>query len=206
MKKQMLLLFTVTMAVSLVACQKAEKPNTDGLPNVTESAQAEEMPNTEEQLETVPTAEPSTEEPTAERSRIEVFIEAFNQVAATSITEVAEIDIFDRDGGHYRTEFRLSAFEGATAKSGKIGTAVLDVINCGRAKDELRIYADGITGEQAAEIVTYAAPIMDPNLSAGELQGVLDYLNGVSDYHNGYFGTLCVTFNRISGEFMLRTD
>lgn len=200
MKKQILLLLAVTMAVSLVACQKAEKPNTDGLPNVTESAQAEE------QLEAVPTAEPSTEEPTAERSRIDVFIEAFNQVAATPITEVAEIDIFDRESGHYRTEFRLSAFEGATAKSGKIGTAVLDVINCGRAKDELRIYADGLEGEQAAEIVTYAAPIMDPNLSADELQGVLDYLNGVSDYHNGYFGTLCVTFNRISGEFMLRTD
>lgn len=203
MKKQILLLLTVTMAVSLVACQKAEKPNTDGLPNVTES---EEMPNTEEQLEAVPTAEPSTEVPTAERSRIDVFIEAFNQVAATPITEVAEIDIFDRESGHYRTEFRLSAFEGATAKSGKIGTAVLDVIICGSAKDELRIYADGIEGEQAAEIVTYAAPIMDPNLSADELQGVLDYLNGVSDYHNGYFGTLCVTFNRISGEFMLRTD
>lgn len=200
MKKQILLLLAVTMAVSLVACQKAEKPNTDGLPNVTESAQAEE------QLEAVPTAEPSTEEPTAEQSRIDVFIEAFNQVAATPITEVAEIDIFDRESGHYRTEFRLSAFEGATAKSGKIGTAVLDVINCGRAKDELRIYADGLEGEQAAEIVTYAAPIMDPNLSADELQGVLDYLNGVSDYHNGYFGTLCVTFNRISGEFMLRTD
>lgn len=200
MKKQILLLLAVTMAVSLVACQKAEKPNTDGLPNVTESAQAEE------QLEAVPTAEPSTEEPTAERSRIDVFIEAFNQVAATPITEVAEIDIFDREGGHYRTEFRLSAFEGATAKSGKIGTAVLDVINCGRAKDELRIYADGLEGEQAAEIVTYAAPIMDPDLSADELQEVLDYLNGVSDYHNGYFGTLCVTFNRISGEFMLRTD
>lgn len=200
MKKQILLLLAVTMAVSLVACQKAEKPNTDGLPNVTESAQAEE------QLEAVPTAEPSTEEPTAERSRIDVFIEAFNQVAATPITEVAEIDIFDRESGHYRTEFRLSAFEGATAKSGKIGTAVLDVINCGRAKDELRIYADGLEGEQAAEIVTYAAPIMDPDLSADELQEVLDYLNGVSDYHNGYFGTLCVTFNRISGEFMLRTD
>lgn len=209
MKKGILLLLAVIVVVALSACQGAKKAETDkaGAP---ETAQVTETPKATEQIETTPTAEPIFEEPTEEATeeplRIDVFIEAFNQAAATPMVEVTEIDLFDREGGHYRTEFRLSAFSGARAKSGKIGDIVLDVIECGIEKDELRLYADGLTGEQAAEIVRYAAPIMDPNLSAGELQAVLDYLNGVSSYHNGYLGALCMTFNRTSGEWMLRTD
>lgn len=44
---------------------------------------------------------------------------------------------------------------------------------------------------------------MDPNVSSEEFQDVLDYLSGVNDYHNGYFGNLCMTFNEIHGELML---
>ena len=40
-------------------------------------------------------------------------------------------------------------------------------------------------------------------MSSEEFQDVLDYLSGVNDYHNGYFGNLCMTFNEIHGELML---
>lgn len=67
-------------------------------------------------------------------------------------------------------------------------------------------YADNITPEQAVEIVKYAAPVMDPDVPNDELQDVLDYLSGTKDYHNGYFGNLCMTYNEIYGQLMLRTN
>ena len=96
--------------------------------------------------------------------------------------------------------------QGFYSKTGKIGDIAIDIVNCGWQLDELRIYADRISPEQAAEIVKYASPVMDPNVSSEEFQDVLDYLSGVNDYHDGYFGNLCMTFNEIYGELMLRTD
>ena len=153
--------------------------------------------------EEVSTEEPSTEEPIVELSRVDLFIDEYNKVAENYITDIVEVDVTDKESGHYRTEFRLGAFKGSIAKTGKIGDIVIDIVNCGWQKEELRIYADGITREQAAEIVKYAAPVMDPDVPSEELQEVLDYLSGIKDYHNGYFGDLCMTFD---GQLMLRTN
>lgn len=137
---------------------------------------------------------------------VDAFIEEYNKSALTPITDTVEVDVTDQASGHYRTEFRLGAFENSIAKTGKIGEIIIDVVNCGWQNDDLRIYVDGISSAQAAEIVQYAAPIMDKDLSNDELENVLNYLNGNEEYHNGYFGELCMTFNDIRGELMLRTD
>ena len=164
---------------------------------------SDEMKNTtiEESIE----VDPVIEEPIVEITKIDEFIELYNQSAPVSITDAIEIDIRDKDGGHYRTEFRLTAFDDAIAKTGKLGDMIIDLVYCDWF-DEFRIYVDGITPEQAAEIIKYAAPIMDPDVSSEELQDVLDYLTGTNDYHNGYFGNLCMTFSETYGELMLRTD
>ena len=128
---------------------------------------------------------------------VDSFIEEYNATAPTPITDAVEINVTDKESGHYRTEFRLGAFKDSIAKTGKIGDTVIDVVNCGWQKDELRIYADNITSEQAVEIVKYAAPVMDPDVPSDELQDVLDYLSGTNSYHNGYFGNLCMTYNEV---------
>lgn len=186
MKKTISLFVVLLMMCSLGACS-----------NTSDNQVETEEPKQETQ---------HPEEPVIEQSMVDLFIEEYNATASIPITDLIEVDVTDQESGHYRTEFRLSAFEGSIAKTGKIGNIVIDIVNCGWQKDELRIYADGITPEQAAEIVRYAAPIMDPNVPDEELQDVISYLNGTNDYHNGYFGNLCMTFNDIRGELMLRTD
>jgi len=186
------------MMFSLVACSG----NSDNHVADEETKQEEQAVDKQEQAE----EEPTVDEPVVELSMVDEFIEKYNAMASTPITDAVEVDVTDQASGHYRTEFRLGAFEDSIAKTGKIGDIVIDIVNCGWQKDELRIYADDITTEQAAEIVKYAAPVMDPDVPSDELQDVLDYLTGTNDYHNGYFGNLCMTFNEVHGELMLRTD
>ena len=198
MKKVLSLVLAMAMMFSLVACGEGS-----------DNQVLEEELKPEEQVvdeQKQPTGEPSVEEPVVKQSMVDVFIEGYNAVASTPITDAVEVDVTDENSGHYRTEFRLGAFEDSIAKTGKIGDIIIDIVNCGWQHDELRIYADGITPEQAVEIVKYAAPIMDPDVPSEDLQDVLDYLSGTNDYHNGYFGELCMTFNEIHGELMLRTD
>jgi len=198
MKKIFALVFTIIMTFSLVSCGEGA----DNQVLEEEPKQEEQVVNEQEQ----PTQESNVEEPVVEQSMVDTFIEGYNATAPTPITDAVEVDVTDKESGHYRTEFRLGAFKGSIAKTGKIGDIVIDIVNCGWQKDELRIYADGITPEQAVEIVKYAAPILDPVVSSEDLQDVLDYLSGTNDYHNGYFGELCMTFNEIYGQLMLRTD
>lgn len=198
MKKIVALVFAIIMTFSIAACSEGS-----------DNQVLEEKPKQEEQVvnEHERSAEKTNaEEPVVEQSVVDAFIEGYNATTSTPITDVVEVDVTDKESGHYRTEFRLGTFKGSIAKTGKIGDIVIDIVNCGWQKDELRIYADDITPEQAAEIVKYAAPIMDPDVLSEDLQDVLDYLNGTNDYHNGYFGELCMTFNEIQGQLMLRTD
>ena len=197
MKKIFVLAFVIIMTFSLVACSD----NSDNQV-LDEPKQEETVVNKQEQ----PVEELDVYEPMAEQSAVDAFIKGYNTVAPTPITDTIEIDVTDMESGHYRTEFRLSAFDGAIAKTGKIGDITIDIVNCGWQKDELRIYVEDITPAQAAEIVKFAAPIMDTDVPSEDLQDVLDYLTGTKDYHNGYFGGLCMTFNEIHGELMLRTD
>lgn len=195
MKKIFVLVITILMAFSIVSCSN----NTDK--EISEK-QVDVAPSVEEVIDDNLTVE----ELVVEKTMVDEFIEKYNSTSPTPITDAVEVDVTDKASGHYRTEFRLGAFENSIAKTGKIGNTVVDVVNCGWQNDELRIYVDGINGVQAAEIVQYAAPIMDADISNEELQDVLNYLIGKNDYHNGYFGELCMTFNDIRGELMLRTD
>lgn len=183
MKKIFMLVITIVMVFTVCSCSS----------------------NTDKQISEIK-RDTTVEELAVEKSMVDEFIEKYNTISPTPITDAVEVDVTDKESGHYRTEFRLGAFENSIAKTGKIGNIVIDIVNCGWQNDELRIYADGINGEQAAEIVQYASPIMDADVSNDELQDVLDYLTGKNDYHNGYFGELCMTFNDIRGELMLRTD
>lgn len=198
MKKIFALICAIIIAFSLVACSEGS----DNQVPKEESNQEGQAISGQEQ----PTEQSNAEEPVDEQSMVDSFIEEYNATAPTPITDAVEINVTDKESGHYRTEFRLGAFKDSIAKTGKIGDIVIDIVNCGWQKDELRIYADNITPEQAAEIVKYAAPVMDPDVPSDELQDVLDYLSGTKDYHNGYFGSLCMTYNEIYGQLMLRTD
>ncbi len=186
MKRCYAFIFTIVLSVSLAACGGMH------------SSQVPDSTSSQEQS--------SDTANNVGKTMVNSFIEEYNATATAPITNPVEVDVTDEESGHYRTEFRLAAFSNSYAKTGKIGDITIDIVNCGWDNDELRIYADDITPEQAVEIVKYAAPIMDPNVPGEELQDVLDYLSGAKDYHDGYFGNLCMTFNEVHGQLMLRTN
>ena len=95
MKKILALAIVIIMTLSITACSS----------------------NTDNQV----SEEPTVDEPVVEQSMVDAFIEKYNEIATTPITDVVEVDITDSASGHYRTEFRLDAFKESIAKTGKIG-------------------------------------------------------------------------------------
>lgn len=133
----------------------------------------------------------SDAEPLYGQALVESIVTAYNQSTSTPITDLHTVDVTDRNSEHYRTEFRLGAFEGAYAQTGRIGDINIDIVTYGYGKnDDVRIYADGITLEQAIEIITYASPILDSDLGASELTEILDYVNENKEANGKYYGDL----------------
>lgn len=142
----------------------------------------------------LPTTEPTAteqvtlEDQTAdELSLVDKFIESYNSVAENPITDTIEVDVTDRASGHYRTEFRLGAFSDSYAKTGKIwDESIIDIIEYGWKNEELRLYADGLTQEQAKEVISHALPIMDDSITDKDVNKVLDDIDDRKAL-NGYY-------------------
>ncbi len=199
MKKLLSFLLVFVFAFSLVACGEISDDYTSSTTDKGAETSETDTPLTNT------TEQPETSEPAVELTMVDAFIEEYNKVATTPITNVVEFNVTDKESGHYRTEYRLGAFSDAIAKSGKIDDLVIDIVNCGWSKDELRIYVDGINTEQAKYIIKVASPILDKTITDADIQEVLDYIDEYGDA-NKYYGELGVLFNNIRGELMIKTD
>jgi len=150
MKRVFILFFIATMTFSLVACGGSsdnrvpvEKPEQE------ERAKDEQDQSTKDSS----SEENSSENPVSEQSKVDLFIEEYNKTAENQITDAIEVDVTDKESGHYRTEFRLNAYSKSCAKTGKIGDITIDIVCYGRDNEDIRVYADEIDLEQAKEIV-----------------------------------------------------
>lgn len=195
------------------ATNKAAQPPVSGSEQPTPTATSTIAPSDAPTL--APTAEPSvsptttpTETPREEiagQSDVEAFIEGYNQTAPNPITDTREIDVTNKSSGHYRTEFRLGAYEDSYAQTGKIGEITIDIIAYGYGKnDDMRLYADGLTFDQAVEIITYSFPLLDPELTNAELQEAIQYVNENKEANGRYYGDLgLVLLGKYSGNYEL---
>ncbi len=162
--------------------------------------------NSDTLADTAETSDNTESDTEAEITLIDKFISSYNMVADTKITNAVEFDVSDKNSGHYRTEFRLGTFSNAIAKSGKIGEFTVDIVSCGWANDELRLYADDIDVENAIKLIRYASPIMDETASDAEIQSVIDHLSEYGDTNGKYYGKLCVIYSSLNGELMIKTE
>ena len=176
MRKILVFLLLLLIACSMVAC--SSEPNDSNPPS--EGIQQEsnsDAQSSEPQNEKGDTEDTEPEQPLVELAKVDLFIEEYNKTATTPITDISEIDVTDQTSGHYRTEFRLGAFEDAYAKTGLIGDITVDIVGYGWDKEDIRIYADGISLEQAKEIIKVVSPILDTTLSESDIQDVMTYLD-----------------------------
>ena len=192
----------------MVACSSDpnnSKSSSEGIQQKSNSdAQSTELQNEKEDTE-----ETKPEQPSLELDKVDLFIEEYNKAATTPITDISEIDVTDQTSEHYRTEFRLGAFEDAYAKTGLIGDIAVDIVGYGWDKEAIRIYADDISLEQAQEIIKAASPILDTTLSESDIQDVMTYLDEnqeANGYYYGDIGLLLLGKYKESYELMLKVE
>lgn len=208
MRRILAFLLILLIACSMVACSSElnnSKSSSEGIQQKSNSdAQSTELQNEKEDTE-----ETKPEQPSLELDKVDLFIEEYNKAATTPITDISEIDVTDQTSEHYRTEFRLGAFEDAYAKTGLIGDIAVDIVGYGWDKEAIRIYADDISLEQAQEIIKAASPILDTTLSESDIQDVMTYLDEnqeANGYYYGDIGLLLLGKYKESYELMLKVE
>ena len=119
----------------------------DNIPgNVIETPVGTDDISEEDETSEFPSDQTEENNENAERDRfsnLNLFIEKYNEIAATPITNTFEIDI-SSGSEYYRTEFRLNAYQNAPALKGSIGSGSIEMINSnyeGIFGSDLRIYA-----------------------------------------------------------------
>lgn len=208
MRKIFALLLILIMACSMAACS-GENGNTTSRDEIMQQETQSDGQDSGSHEDKEDIEQVESETPPVELSKVDLFIDEYNKAAATPITDISEIDVTNKESGHYRTEFRLGAFADAYAKTGLIGDIVVDIVGYGWDKEDIRIYADGISLEQAKEIIKVASPILDTTLSESDIQDVMTYLDEnqeANGYYYGDIGLILLGKYKESYELMLKAE
>ena len=208
MRKIFALLLILIVTCTMVACS-GENEDATSSDEIMQQETQSNIPTSgsQEDNEVVEQVEP--EIPPVEITMVDLFIDEYNKAAATPITDISEIDVTNKESGHYRTEFRLGAFADAYAKMGLIGDIVVDIVGYGWDKEDIRIYADEISLEQTKEIIKISSPILDETLSDSDIQDVMSYLDENQEengYYYGDIGLLLLEKHKESYELMLKVE
>lgn len=170
------------------------------------------------ELQTVDEAEKETVDSSASEDGGEISLEeilseyadAINEKDIVNLVYIEDFTPSDKESGHYRTEFRLPAYEEAIGKSFSYEDANVDlVLRKERYGDDtvLRIYMDGASLENCKNILRAAAPVMDKEITDDVLQETLDYIEEREEANGYYFsnlGLLLLKRRADSYEFMLK--
>lgn len=164
MKKLLCILLASILIFSLVACTGTSKYDVETQqPETEESAEgqqevAEEIPGSPDHV------------------NLNTFIEKYNAIAATPITNTEVIDI--QSDEYYRTEFRLNAFQNAPSYKGNIGTTTIELINNnyeGYFGSDLRIYAFADSIETTIDIFESFCKAVDPEITQEDFDEFYKY-------------------------------
>ena len=139
-------------------------------------------------------------------SAIDSFIAEINKSEDISLEYVENFIPSDKEGGHYRTEFRLNAWKDSTGKSYKYGDSTVDIILSSSGEIQ-RIYMDGATLEQCENMIRYASSLLDSTATEADIQEGVDYIDEhkeANGYYYGKLGLLVLGHGDSGYEFMLK--
>ena len=122
-------------------------------------------------------------------SAIDSFIAEINKSEDISLEYVENFIPSDKEGGHYRTEFRLNAWKDSTGKSYKYGDSTVDIILSSSGEIQ-RIYMDGATLEQCENMIRYASSLLDSTATEADIQEAVDYIDEHKEANGYYYGKL----------------
>lgn len=172
-----------------------------------------------EQSEDGIVSENSAEQPTDEEISKETLLEdyidgvvsEYNDQAGIQLEYVEDFVPSDKENSHYRTEFRLTAYNDAVGRSYLLGDAVVDIVATQTVFGEIncRAYINRISIEQVASVLQGLSPILDNTLAQDELLAAIDEVTTQKTANGYYYGDLGLTLfgNDEEGyRLMLKTD
>ena len=188
----------ILLSLTIVVC--AASGNTDD--------KASSIPSDSPSDSSQDTAGPNRSEETIQepdvKTLVNSFVTAYNDAATAQISNVTEVNVTDKESSHYRTEFRLGAFSDSYAVTGNIDDINIDIVGYGWSKDDIRIYADDISLEQAIEITKISIPLLDKTVSESDIQAALSDME-TGDELNGYYcGNVGILW--IGDDLMLKVE
>ena len=155
-----------------------------------------------------------TETETVFEQTIEDAIDSFVNGFNSDITLLTYIETFtpaDRTSSHYRTEFRLGAYEEAIGKSYSYENATVDVVAHQDFFGEIiiRVYMNNATFEQCIEMVKIASHLLDTEITDDEIQETVDYIlanKTANGYYYSELGLLMFGNDTNGYEMMIKMD
>ena len=105
----------------------------------------------------------------------------------------------NKNSSHYRTEFRLSAFDNAIGMSYSIKgypDAIIDFVAIPSYKIEIRLYSDTLPKQLALDLMMIGTYAMDSTVEEKDFDYIFDVINLTGDAANGYYvGDVCVAYS-----------
>ena len=198
-----LLFFVIGMSGN----NEADAPQVD-IPSQTDSVQvAQPTENT-----TQDTTAPETTTPEISLDEyIENVVSKYNAQATEELVFVEEFTPSDKESGHYRTEFRLTAYDDAVGKSYLLGDKVVDLVASPTIFGGInfRVYTNDTSLEQVIALIQGMSPIMDESLTASELQETITEVSTKKTANGYYYGELGITLfgsDETGYELMIKND
>ncbi|MDO5150913.1 MAG: zinc ribbon domain-containing protein [Oscillospiraceae bacterium] len=162
-------------------------------------------------ITTMVTSEGHIEEIMAFDSIIENMVDEYNSKSNDKLTFVEDFVPSDKRGKHYRTEFRLEAYQDAIGKSYSLNGSTVDfVIHEKFTKEyDIRLYSDGIAIDECKLLISGFSPLLDPNMKASDIDDTIKYIEErreANGYYYGELGLLLLGNDNKGYELMIKTD
>ncbi len=135
----------------------------------------------------------------------------YNSQATEQLVFVEDFTPSDKESGHYRTEFRLTAYEDAEGKSYLLEDKVVDIIASKTIFGEIncRVYTNDTSIDQVISLIQGISPILDETLTDEDLQATIEKISSDKEANGYYYGELGLLLlgNDTKGyELMIKTD
>ncbi len=128
-------------------------------------------------------------------SAVDFFVDSFNQISDIPITDLSDIDVTDKDSGHYRVEFRLHAFKDSVSKTGFCGESSVDIVTYGDEHQKIRVIVKDNSIENIASIMKTCVMVLSPETSESEIDEVAAQLISKKDANGSYFDDIKLTLH-----------
>lgn len=151
-------------------------------------------------------SETESKETTSEiGSETESFVNYFNTKSTKKLSLKGSFEPQDKNSGHYRTEFRLAAYNDAIGNSYDYNGKTVDLIERKGVFDEkpvLRLYTNDISLDECCTIVESSVNFFDQELSQKDISEIITHLKEEKSVNGYYKGNVSILYN---GDLMIKS-